>query len=90
MPARPHRYAWRINGRCWEHCDGRGQTGYGKPVTVGDADYESCREVAGWVTPVPGGVGPVTVAILMRNTLIAMRRQKEHYEGEFAAGGMPA
>lgn len=62
----------------------------GKPVTVGDADYESCREVAGWITPVPGGVGPVTVAILMRNTLIAMRRQKEHYEGEFAAGGMPA
>jgi methylenetetrahydrofolate dehydrogenase (NADP+)/methenyltetrahydrofolate cyclohydrolase len=57
---------------------------------VGDADYESCREVAGWITPVPGGVGPVTVAILMRNTLIAMRRQKEHYEGEFVAGGMPA
>jgi len=59
----------------------------GKPLTVGDADYESCREVAGWITPVPGGVGPVTVAILMRNTLIALRRQKAHYEDEFAGNG---
>ncbi len=52
--------------------------------TVGDCDFESCREVAGWITPVPGGIGPVTVAVLMRNTLIAARRQREHYEREFA------
>ena len=57
----------------------------GAPITVGDADYQSCREVAGWITPVPGGVGPVTVAILMRNTLVALHRQKAHYEAAFAA-----
>lgn len=55
----------------------------GKPKVVGDCDYESCREVADWITPVPGGVGPVTVAILMRNTVIAARRQKSYYEGQF-------
>ena len=55
----------------------------GKPKVVGDCDYESCREVAGWITPVPGGVGPVTVSILMRNTVVAARRQKAHYESRF-------
>jgi 5,10-methylene-tetrahydrofolate dehydrogenase/methenyl tetrahydrofolate cyclohydrolase len=39
--------------------------------TVGDADFASCAEVAGWITPVPGGVGPMTVATLMENTLEA-------------------
>ena len=34
---------------------------------VGDVDFESVKEVAGWITPVPGGVGPMTVAMLMRN-----------------------
>lgn len=42
---------------------------------VGDVDFASVAEVAGWVTPVPGGVGPVTVSILMRNTLAAVKRQ---------------
>jgi methylenetetrahydrofolate dehydrogenase (NADP+)/methenyltetrahydrofolate cyclohydrolase len=37
----------------------------------GDVDYEAAAEVAGFITPVPGGVGPVTVAMLMRNTLRA-------------------
>lgn len=55
----------------------------GKPKVVGDCDYDSCREVADWITPVPGGVGPVTVAILMRNTVVAARRQKLHYEDQF-------
>ncbi len=36
---------------------------------VGDVDFEVARERAGWITPVPGGVGPMTVAILMKNTL---------------------
>jgi methylenetetrahydrofolate dehydrogenase (NADP+)/methenyltetrahydrofolate cyclohydrolase len=36
---------------------------------VGDVDFETARERAGWITPVPGGVGPMTVAILMKNTL---------------------
>jgi len=38
---------------------------------VGDVDFESANEVAGFLTPVPGGVGPVTVAMLLRNTLRA-------------------
>lgn len=44
---------------------------------VGDCDTENLLEVASWVTPVPGGVGPVTVAILMRNALTALERQKQ-------------
>lgn len=38
---------------------------------VGDVDFASANEVAGYITPVPGGVGPVTVAMLLRNTLRA-------------------
>jgi len=38
---------------------------------VGDADYDSCAEVAAHITPVPGGVGPMTIACLLRNTLLA-------------------
>ena len=40
----------------------------------GDVDYEAVSEVAGWITPVPGGVGPMTVAMLMENTLEAACR----------------
>jgi methylenetetrahydrofolate dehydrogenase (NADP+)/methenyltetrahydrofolate cyclohydrolase len=39
----------------------------------GDVDYASAAEVASWITPVPGGVGPMTVALLLRNTLDAFR-----------------
>jgi len=35
----------------------------------GDVDFASCVDVAGWITPVPGGVGPMTIALLMKNTL---------------------
>ena len=38
---------------------------------AGDVDFESAREVAGLITPVPGGVGPMTIAMLLRNTLTA-------------------
>jgi len=38
---------------------------------VGDVDYEAVKQVAGWITPVPGGVGPMTIAILLQNTLTA-------------------
>ncbi len=41
----------------------------------GDAEIDSVREVAGWVTPVPGGVGPVTVAMLVHNCVLAARLQ---------------
>ena len=43
---------------------------------VGDVDFPSAVAVAGAITPVPGGVGPMTVALLMRNTLLAWRRQR--------------
>ena len=52
---------------------------------VGDSDFESCREIAGRITLVPGGVGPVTVAMLMRNTVYAAKRLKSHYEAQFAS-----
>jgi methylenetetrahydrofolate dehydrogenase (NADP+)/methenyltetrahydrofolate cyclohydrolase len=42
---------------------------------VGDVDTDKVLEVAGWITPVPGGVGPVTVAMLMRNSIVAYQRQ---------------
>ena len=35
----------------------------------GDVDFASCSELASWITPVPGGVGPMTIAMLMKNTL---------------------
>ena len=38
---------------------------------TGDVDFESAAEQAGWITPVPGGVGPLTVAMVLRNTLRA-------------------
>ncbi len=44
---------------------------------TGDVDFESVKEVAGWITPVPGGVGPVTVAMLLLNTFEASKRLKK-------------
>ncbi len=41
---------------------------------VGDVDFDAVQQVAGAVTPVPGGVGPMTVAMLLRNTLLAAQR----------------
>lgn len=38
---------------------------------VGDVEFEAAKRVAGWITPVPGGVRPMTVAMLLRNTLYA-------------------
>ena len=49
----------------------------GKARIVGDVDTDAVKEVASWITPVPGGVGPVTVALLMRNALRARKRQIE-------------
>jgi methylenetetrahydrofolate dehydrogenase (NADP+)/methenyltetrahydrofolate cyclohydrolase len=43
----------------------------GKGRLVGDVDFEAVKEVAGWISPVPGGVGPLTVAMLLANTLLA-------------------
>ncbi|MCV2871711.1 bifunctional methylenetetrahydrofolate dehydrogenase/methenyltetrahydrofolate cyclohydrolase FolD [Defluviimonas sp. WL0050] len=46
----------------------------GKKKLVGDVEYESCAAVAGAITPVPGGVGPMTIACLLANTLTACCR----------------
>lgn len=46
----------------------------GKTRLVGDVDYAGAMEVAGAVTPVPGGVGPMTIAVLLRNALVAAYR----------------
>ena len=48
--------------------------------TVGDVDFERAKERARFITPVPGGVGPLTVTILMRNCLTAFKWQ----QGEFS------
>ena len=49
--------------------------GDGKFKVVGDVDYEAAAKVAGFITPVPGGVGAMTIVCLMRNTLIAAALQ---------------
>jgi len=41
---------------------------------VGDVDYDTAAEKASWITPVPGGVGPMTIAMLLKNTVTAARR----------------
>lgn len=51
------------------------EKGEGKTKLVGDADYAGSAEVAGHITPVPGGVGPMTIACLLRNTVTAACRQ---------------
>jgi len=48
---------------------------------VGDVDFASASEVAGAITPVPGGVGPMTIACLIRNTLVSAAR-REGFEME--------
>lgn len=45
---------------------------------VGDVDFQEACKVAGWITPVPGGVGPMTVAMLLKNTLEGAKRVIEH------------
>lgn len=47
----------------------------GKGRLVGDVAYDEAAEIAGAITPVPGGVGPMTIAMLMRNTLVAAHRR---------------
>ncbi len=43
---------------------------------VGDVDFEDCKEIAGSITPVPGGVGPMTIAGLMANTILAAKLRR--------------
>jgi methylenetetrahydrofolate dehydrogenase (NADP+)/methenyltetrahydrofolate cyclohydrolase len=46
------------------------------PTLAGDVDFDAVSEVASAITPVPGGVGPMTIAFLLRNTLQAARMQR--------------
>jgi methylenetetrahydrofolate dehydrogenase (NADP+)/methenyltetrahydrofolate cyclohydrolase len=46
----------------------------GEKKLVGDVHFASAVEKAGWITPVPGGVGPMTIAMLLKNTIEAARR----------------
>ncbi|MFO8032665.1 MAG: bifunctional methylenetetrahydrofolate dehydrogenase/methenyltetrahydrofolate cyclohydrolase FolD [Desulfohalobiaceae bacterium] len=43
------------------------------PILRGDVDFEAASEIAGYITPVPGGVGPMTITMLMRNTLRSLK-----------------
>ena len=52
------------------------EPGSDKGRLVGDVDYAAARNVASAITPVPGGVGPMTIAVLLRNTLVAAHRNE--------------
>jgi len=51
------------------------EKGKPKKKTVGDCDFEAIKEIASFITPVPGGVGPMTVAMLLKNTVTAAKMQ---------------
>jgi methylenetetrahydrofolate dehydrogenase (NADP+)/methenyltetrahydrofolate cyclohydrolase len=52
-----------------------GKTAEGKAILAGDVDFDSVKEKASAITPVPGGVGPMTITMLMRNTVQAAKEQ---------------
>ncbi|MGR3578878.1 MAG: bifunctional methylenetetrahydrofolate dehydrogenase/methenyltetrahydrofolate cyclohydrolase, partial [Sagittula sp.] len=58
------------------------EKGEGKTRLVGDCQFDSCAEVAGAITPVPGGVGPMTIACLLANTVTACCRANDLAEPE--------
>ncbi len=58
------------------------EKGAGKTRLVGDCDFDSCAEVAGAITPVPGGVGPMTIACLLANAVTACCRAHDLAEPE--------
>ena len=43
------------------------------PILKGDVDFEAAKEIARYITPVPGGVGPMTITMLMKNTLKSLK-----------------
>lgn len=61
------------------------EKGEGKTKLVGDAHFAECAEVAGHITPVPGGVGPMTIACLLQNTVLAAcARRGRNVPGDLA------
>ncbi len=53
---------------------------------VGDVAYDEVAERASWITPVPGGVGPMTIAMLLKNTVRAARRESAQATAASTAG----
>ncbi|MDX1823811.1 MAG: bifunctional methylenetetrahydrofolate dehydrogenase/methenyltetrahydrofolate cyclohydrolase, partial [Thiohalomonadales bacterium] len=53
---------------------------------IGDIEFDAAKEKAGWITPVPGGVGPMTVATLLQNTVDAADRFHDHAGSASATG----
>jgi methylenetetrahydrofolate dehydrogenase (NADP+) / methenyltetrahydrofolate cyclohydrolase len=53
-----------------------------EPGLVGDVDFESAAQVASAITPVPGGVGPMTIACLIRNTFVSAARREGFDDGK--------
>jgi methylenetetrahydrofolate dehydrogenase (NADP+)/methenyltetrahydrofolate cyclohydrolase len=51
-----------------------GKTADGKAILAGDVDFDAVKEKASYITPVPGGVGPMTITMLMKNTVQAARQ----------------
>src|SRR5512136_1805570 len=49
------------------------KTGQKIAILKGDVDFDAAKEIAGWITPVPGGVGPMTITMLMKNTLSSLK-----------------
>jgi methylenetetrahydrofolate dehydrogenase (NADP+)/methenyltetrahydrofolate cyclohydrolase len=49
------------------------KTGQKIAILKGDVDFDAAKQVAGWITPVPGGVGPMTITMLMQNTLKSLK-----------------
>jgi len=53
-----------------------GKSESGKDILVGDVDFDAVKEKAKAITPVPGGVGPMTITMLLHNVIHAAKRQK--------------
>ena len=49
------------------------KTGKTVPILRGDVDFDAAKEIAGAITPVPGGVGPMTITMLMKNTVTSAK-----------------
>lgn len=59
------------------------ERGEGKTRLVGDVDFDDAKEIAGAITPVPGGVGPMTIACLLQNTVLAACARRDWSEPDF-------
>ena len=66
------RNVWKVFGARAE--DSLARIGPDAGKLCGDVDFESAKEVAGAITPVPGGVGPMTITMLLENTVISAER----------------